>query len=153
MIVCARLCKTLALSAALVLLAAAAPEPDVGMAVLAHGVEKGDRLDRSDLTEAMVPIAAARGGISAADIDGMEAARRLAAGSIVRNTDLIRPQLVRRGEQVTVSIRRDGLLITSIARALGSAALGETVRVVTLSTNRTLEAVVEGENAVRILTF
>jgi flagella basal body P-ring formation protein FlgA len=142
-----------ALAAALVLLAAAAPAADVRMAVLAHAVEKGDRLSAADLTDALTPALAARGGLALADIAGMEASRRLAAGSVVRDADLVRPQLVRRGEQVTLSIRRDGLVITSAARALASAAMGETVRVVTLSTNRTVDAVVEGSAAVRIVNF
>lgn len=142
-----------ALAATLVLLVAAAPETDVRMAVLAHSVEKGDRLVAADLTDALTPAVAARGGLGIVDIAGMEASRRLAAGSVVRAADLVRPQLVRRGEQVTLSIRRDGLVITSAARALASAAMGETVRVVALSTNRTVDAVVEGSAAVRIVNF
>ena len=142
-----------AIAGGLLLLVAAAPEADVRVAVLAHSVEKGDRLAAADLTDALTPATAARGGLALADIAGMEASRRIAAGSVVRDADLVRPQLVRRGEQVTLSIRRDGLVITSAARALASAALGETVRVVTLSTNRTVDAVVEGSAAVRIVNF
>ena len=142
-----------ALAMALLLLAAAAPAPEIRMAVLVHGVEKGDRLGTDDLTDASIPATAARGGLGVAEIAGMEASRRLAAGSVIRAADLVRPQLVRRGDQVTLSIRRDGLVITSAARALGSAAMGESVRVVTSSTNRTVDAVVEGSAAVRIVNF
>ena len=143
-------CTTAALAA---LLVAAAPEAEVRTSVLVHGVEKGESITAADLTEAMIPAAAARGGLVPADIAGMAASRRLVAGSVLRAADLVRPHLVRRGEQVTVSIRRGGLIITSAGRALADAAMGDTVRVVTASTSRTIEAVVEGNAAVRIVNF
>src|SRR5688500_7502702 len=95
-----------------------APAEDVQVAVLAHPIEKGTRLDRSDFdVEARTP-AAARGALSADAAAGMEAARNLTAGMIVRRSDLMKPQLVRRGEPVTIRIVSGTLVITSSGRAL-----------------------------------
>jgi flagella basal body P-ring formation protein FlgA len=80
----------------------------------------------------------------------MEAQRALSAGTVVRASDVIRPQLVRRGEPVTITLRDGGLSISTEGRALGSGAAGDFVRVVSLSTNRTLDGVVEGTGAIRV---
>jgi len=126
------------------------PVVDVQVAVLAHPIEKGTRLDRSDFeSEARAP-AAARGALSADDASGMEAARNLTAGNIVRRSDLMKPQLVRRGEPVTIRIVSGALVITASGRALNGGGQGEMVRVVTNTTNRTLDGTIEGSGTVRI---
>jgi flagella basal body P-ring formation protein FlgA len=131
-------------------LLAAGPVEDVQVAVLAHPIEKGTRLDRSDFeSEARAP-AAARGALSADDASGMEAARNLTAGNIVRRSDLMKPQLVRRGEPVTIRIVSGVLVITASGRALNGGGQGEMVRVVTNATNRTLDGTIEGSGTVRI---
>ena len=128
----------------------AGPVEDVQVAVLAHPIEKGTRLDRSDFeSEARAP-AAARGALSADDASGMEAARNLTAGNIVRRSDLMKPQLVRRGEPVTIRIVSGALVITASGRALNGGGQGEMVRVVTNATNRTLDGTIEGSGTVRI---
>jgi flagella basal body P-ring formation protein FlgA len=139
------------LAAALLLVAAALPEEDMPVPVLDHPVDAGTLLAETDLVEAQLPANAARGALRVRDIAGMEAARRLPAGSIVRTTDIIRPQLVRRGEPVTITVRNGALVISTTGRALGSGAAGAMVRVVTQSTSRTLDAQVEGPGAVRVL--
>jgi flagella basal body P-ring formation protein FlgA len=139
-------------AAALMLLAAAPPEADIVVPVLDRPVEAGDLLALSDLVETPLPAAAARGALRLRDIAGMEAARRLPAGGIVRSSDVIRPQLVRRGEPVTITVRSGALVISTTGRALASGAAGATVRVVTQSTSRTLEGQVEGPGAVRVMT-
>ena len=80
----------------------------------------------------------------------MEAARALPAGAMVRGSDVIRPQLVRRGEPVTIALRDGGLSITAQGKALSGGAAGDFVRVVSLATNHTLDGVVEGTGAVRV---
>ncbi|TGX54192.1 flagellar basal body P-ring formation protein FlgA [Sphingomonas gei] len=134
---------------ALVLLGAG-PAEDVQVAVLSHPIEKGTRLESGDFdSEARAP-AAARGALSADDASGMEAARNLTAGNIVRRSDLMKPQLVRRGEPVTIRIISGGLVITSSGRALNGGGQGEMVRVVTNTTNRTLDGMIDGSGSVRI---
>jgi len=137
--------------AGLLLVAAALPEVEALVPVLDRPVEAGDQLATTDLVEMPLSANAARGALRLRDIAGMEAARRLPAGSIVRRTDIIKPQLVRRGEAVIITVRNGPLLISTAGRALASGAAGATVRVVTQSTSRTLDAQVEGPGAVRVL--
>ncbi|MFM9977369.1 MAG: flagellar basal body P-ring formation chaperone FlgA [Sphingomonadaceae bacterium] len=118
--------------------------------VLDRAIAKGDRLAAGDFVTQDVATGQARGALRLRDMIGMEAARALAAGTLVRASDVIRPQLVRRGEPVTIALRDGGLSITTQGRALGSGAAGEFVRIVSLSTNRTLEGIVEGTGIVRV---
>lgn len=128
----------------------ATPPQTVAVPVLDHAVAKGDLLVAGDFISQDVPAAQARGAPRLKEIVGMEAARPLPAGTVVRASDLIRPQLVRRGEPVIIALRDGGLSITTAGRALGSGAAGDFVRIVSLSTNRTLDAVVEGTGMVRV---
>lgn len=60
-------------------------------------------------------------------------------------------RLVRRGEPVTLRLRRGSLTIATTGRALTDGALGARVRVLALATRRTLEGVVEGPGEVRLV--
>ena len=129
------------------LLAAAA---NATVPVLAHRVERGEVLSPADFEQQPRSSGAATGALSPADASGREAARALMPGAVVRAADLVAPRLVRRGEPVTIAWRQGGLVITTPGRALSAGGKGELVRVVAASTNRTLDAVVEGSGAVRI---
>lgn len=119
--------------------------------VLARDIGKGEPLSAADFTVEPRPASVARGAIAPTEVAGREAARRLAAGSPVRGADLVKPQMVRRGEAVTVTVRAGTLSITTAGRALSGGGKGDPVRVVTLSTNRTLDAVVEDSGRVRVI--
>lgn len=129
------------------------PAPNMPMLevpVLDHAVAKGDLLSASDFASQPMPLTEARMLPRLKDIVGMEAARALMPGTVVRTGDVIRPQLVRRGEPVTIALRDGALSITTAGRALGSGAAGDFVRIVSLSTNRTLDGVVESTGIVRV---
>jgi flagellar basal body P-ring formation protein FlgA len=135
---------------ALALLAGATPGEDLQVAVLSHPVQKGTRLEAGDFAmEARTP-AASRGALTIDAAAGMEATRNLPAGQIVRSTDVMQPQLVRRGEPVTIKIVSGALVITASGRALSGGGRGDSVRVVTNSTSRTLDGTVDGSGTVRV---
>ncbi|WP_010219802.1 flagellar basal body P-ring formation chaperone FlgA [Sphingomonas sp. PAMC 26621] len=130
---------------------AVVPAPaSLAVPVLDHAVAKGDLLTTYDFVTQDLPLLQARAAPRLKEMVGMEAARALSAGTLVRSSDLIRPQLVRRGEPITIALRDGGLAITTAGRALGSGAAGDFVRIVSLSTNRTLDGVVESTGTVRV---
>jgi len=126
------------------------PAEDVQVAVLGHAVSKGDRLEPGDFTMEGRTAAAARGALGIEDAAGMEATRNLAPGMVLRRTDVMTPQLVRRGEPVTIKLASGTLLITASGRALTGGGKGDMVRVVTNSTSRTLDGMVDGSGIVRV---
>ncbi|MBB6505388.1 flagella basal body P-ring formation protein FlgA [Sphingomonas endophytica] len=127
-----------------------APRDTVTVAVLTHDVERNDRVTAGNFAPEDRPRAQVQGALSAHDADGLEAARRLVAGSVVRRGDLVAARLVRRGENVTITLASGALSITSAGRALSDGGAGQPVRVVALATNRTLDGVVDGEGRVRV---
>ncbi len=139
-------------------LAAAAPAPapvpesarKVDVPVLNRTIERGEQIAPADFSIESRGPGLARGAIDAADAGGMEAARRLPAGTVVRRGDFIRPQVIHRGDQVVVALRSGALSITTAGRALSAGGIGDPVRVISLVSNRTLDAVVEGSGHVRL---
>ncbi|TCP37516.1 flagellar basal body P-ring formation chaperone FlgA [Sphingomonas sp. BK235] len=91
-----------------------------------------------------------RGALSAPNIVGRAAARRLPAGAVVREGDLRAPQVIRRGEPVTIVLRDGALTISTSGQALNAGGLGETVRVLSDSTRRTLSGRVEAPGRVLV---
>lgn len=125
----------------------------VATPVLVRMIDKGEKLDASDFQMEQRSPASARNALRPAEAEGLEASRRLMPGTTVRASDLTRPQTVRRGEPVTISIVNGPLSITTNGRALSGGGNGEMVRVVSLSTNRTLDAMVERTGHVRVVGY
>ncbi|MBB5685263.1 flagellar basal body P-ring formation chaperone FlgA [Sphingobium boeckii] len=118
--------------------------------VLIRAIERGEPLAASDFEMKPASRAIARGALTPPDAAGKEAARRLLPGSVVRQGDLVRPQVVRRGDAILLTVRSDGLSITTAGRALSGGGVGEAVRVVNLQSNRTLNGIIEHKGRVRI---
>jgi flagella basal body P-ring formation protein FlgA len=127
-----------------------APARTAELPVLARAIEKGEIVSAGDFTIAERPAGEGRGALAPDQAAGKEAMRPLAAGMPVRPIDLIRPQLVRRGEPVTIAVRSGALSITAQGKALASGAQGDSVRVVAVATNRTLDGIVDAPGIVRI---
>lgn len=123
----------------------------VEVAVLARPVQRGEILSADDFVYEKRSPNMGRGAIEAEAAKGMEAVRPLSPGSVVRISDVITPRLVRRGEPVLIAYKTGALTITTQGRALASAGAGEPVRVVTSSTQRTLDGFVAGNGLVRIV--
>ncbi len=131
------------------LLGASAPSPDAF--VLARDVAAGELLSETAFRPRRdTDRAAPRGALSPAEADGMEATHRLLAGTAVRRIDLRPRRAIRRGDPVTVSFRSGALSISTQGKALGDAAVGASLRVLTASTHRTIDAVAEAAGRVRV---
>jgi len=129
---------------------ATAADAAVDAAVLSHAIEKGQVLSAHDFTSQKMGAGAARGALTAAQAAGLEAARRLDGGKMVRAYDVVRAQLVRRGEPVTITLIDGPLSISAEGRALSGGSKGEMVRVVNSATNITIDAQVEATGVVRL---
>lgn len=134
------------------LLRTAVPAEDVPVAVVQQTVARGERIEMGDLSIETRPEASARGALRPDEALGMEATRVLSAGTLLRRGDVMKPQLVKRGEPVTAKIVSGAMVITAAGRALGGGAQGDPVRIVVTATNRTVDGVVDGTGSVRIST-
>jgi flagella basal body P-ring formation protein FlgA len=71
-------------------------------------------------------------------------------GSVLALSDLQPDPLIRRGSQVELLARLDGIEVRSSGRALGDGGAGERVRVQNETSMKVVEGIVDGENRVRV---
>ncbi len=127
-------------------------EPLVAVPVLAHVVARGDIVSQDDLTTLWLPVRRLARGLltSAEDIVDHEATRSLRPGVPLRHGDLRRPQLVKKGEPVTMRVAAGALLLTAQGRAMQDGARGDIVRVLNGKSRRIVEGRVVGAGLVDV---
>ncbi len=82
-----------------------------------------------------------------ADVAGHSARRNIAANTVLSASLIELPVLVRRGDRLGVSARSGGITVQINGEALGTARLGERVRVRNLQSGRSIDAVVTGNGS------
>jgi len=123
----------------------------VEAAVLARGVERNEVIKSSDVVVERRPKAEV--GNDAAGRDnavGMQARRQLRAGQALRVTDLAKPDLVARDQNVTLIYESSGLYLTIRGKALEGGTEGDAVNVLNLQSKRTVSGVVVGRGQVSV---
>ena len=83
----------------------------------------------------------------AAEVVGHSARRTIAANTALSASLIELPVLVRRGDRLGVSARAAGITVQISGEALGTARLGERVRVRNLQSGRVIDAVVTGSGS------
>ena len=84
---------------------------------------------------------------------GMTARRVLVAGRPIRDSDLVAPQLVERGQMITLSLKTGSMNLTTQVKALENGAKGDIIRVVNPSSHQTLQAIVLTENEAEVAAY
>lgn len=124
----------------------------VEVAVAARSLARGDEIRSEDLVverraRDLVPADAVFDGAS---LEGRVARRPLGAGTLLRPADLVRPELVARGDIVTVVYEMPGVSLTLRAKASEGGARGDTVGIVNPQSKKALQAVVVGPGRVSV---
>jgi len=88
--------------------------------------------------------------VDPSEIVGRQARRALRAGQAVAAADFARPQIVARGETVTIVFRTRALQVTARGQALQAGAVGDMVPVLNPQSKRTIHATVAGPGLVEI---
>jgi len=122
----------------------------VDVPVLAMDIDRGQIIGPQHLTmvRSSSPDAARFSGM--AEIVGMAARRRLRAGTTPGAGDIERPRVVQRNNLVTITFQMPGLMLSAQGRALEDGAVGDTVSVRNVSSNRVIQAVAESEGRVSV---
>ena len=74
-----------------------------------------------------------------AGLIGMAAKRPLRAGVPLRVSDITPPQIIKKGDMITIAFETPGLSLTIRGKALDDGILGQSIRVMNTQTNRTFE--------------
>ncbi len=78
------------------------------------------------------------------DLVGKEVRRSLTPAKALRQHDLKTPDVVKKGELISIAYELPGLKLTARGKVLSNAALGDTVRAVNLQSSRTIEILITG---------
>ena len=115
-------------------------------------VNRGEILQSTDITLERRPRdgAGAEFVSDAVAIIGKAARRQLAAGQLIRNSDLQRHEIVARNETVTVVFESPGLVLTMRARAQEAGAQGDVINIQNLQSKKIVQATVLGPGRVAV---
>lgn len=84
---------------------------------------------------------------------GMTPRRMVVNAAPLTDNDISAPQVVQRGQSITMIFNNGTLELTAQGKALENGAKGDIIRVVNANSNRTIQATVSGEKEVRIRSF
>jgi len=110
-------------------------------------------LTEDDLTTVIRDIASLRGGYHT-DIDtlvGMQLKRNARAGNVVYNFQLQLPDIIKKGDLVTVLTRRGSLVVSAPGVAMNSGSKGEKIRVENQRSARVIQARITGPGSVEVI--
>ena len=81
---------------------------------------------------------------------GLSAKHALRAGQVIRQADVAKPELVGRGETVTIVFQVPGIMLTIIGKANEPGALGDVISVLNVQSKHTIQATVVGPGRVSV---
>jgi len=124
----------------------------VDLPVLISPKNINEPITADDLTIQSFPVKKVHGDMirDSSQIIGLAAKRPLQAGQPMRFIDLMKEQLVKHGDDVTLVYHTGALEITASGRALESGALNDSIKITNLGSNRTVDAKVIGPKQVEI---
>lgn len=124
----------------------------VEVAVLNRLVNRGDALQASDfaLERRVKDNVPADAQTNAAALQGQVARRPLSAGAVIRTGDLSRPEIVARGEAVTIVYEVPGMVLTMRGKANEAGAQGDSIAVLNPQSKKVLQAQVIGPGKVSV---
>jgi flagella basal body P-ring formation protein FlgA len=132
---------------------AAAPAPIFEeQLVLTRPLSRGQRIIASDIDIKRVQLdqPSTRPAITRSEIVGNVASRDLKKGEIFEPAFITRPAIVTKGQFMTVAMRIEQFDVETVARAMDSAALGETVRAKNEANGDVYRVVVTAANEGRV---
>jgi len=121
-------------------------------AVLTRPLARGELVKSSDIMVVRKPKADLRPDtIDTLDhLVGMEARGPIAAGQPLRQSDLVKPDRIKRDESITLVYEVPGILLTCRGKALESGGDGDVISVLNIQSKRTVQGTVTGPGRVTI---
>ncbi|MEO6338475.1 MAG: flagellar basal body P-ring formation chaperone FlgA [Caulobacteraceae bacterium] len=124
--------------------AAVAPAKSQAVLAYARNIMSGEMVSASDLTWSDSAVAPADAPSDADRVIGMVARRPLRLGTGVGSHDVTAAKVVHRDDTISVSYQAGGITLVLQAKAMGDAAVGESLQVLNIQSKKTIEAVASG---------
>jgi flagella basal body P-ring formation protein FlgA len=118
--------------------------------VLSRPILKGDLVSASDITMERRRRSDLGGDVylDPTKIVGNAARRALPRGTLLREADIQRPELVEKNATVTMIHEQPGIQLSMRGKALVGGAMGDIIQVMNINSKRTVEATITGPNRV-----
>lgn len=123
-----RLALLFSLLAAPALAAPAGPAAIEGVTPV-EVIRRGEIIAEAQLNPLSIPVNRAQTVLRMGDVVGRQARRDLAPGQPIRTFDVQAPEMVKRGEIVTMVVSRGGMIVAAQGRAMETGGIGDTIRV------------------------
>lgn len=120
--------------------------------VTVRTIVQGGVITEADVSTTRTPLAKMKGGyIEAIDqVVGMQARRNIGNGVLIRNSDLVKPTLIRQNDSVSIIYNQSNIKLRTMGIALQSGAIGDNIKVKNESTGIIVHGFVKGKNLVEI---
>jgi flagellar basal body P-ring formation protein FlgA len=120
--------------------------------VLSRDIQRGETITVADIEMIEIPRQRLTNDIlrNPGRINGMAARRALSQGRPLSESDIEPPKLVLRNTLVTLIYSAPGMVMTARGRSLDDGALGDTVKVMNVRSNRMIEGVVRSNGDVAV---
>ena len=127
-------------------------EKIVRIPVLKNTRRAGDVIEADDIEWITQPALGLRKDIAtdARSVIGATPRKIVAAGNYIRLDDLTQPKMIARGDIVTMVYTHGGMYLTAKGKALEDGAMGQTIKVSNVGSNRQLDAEVTAKKEVTI---
>lgn len=84
---------------------------------------------------------------------GLEVRQAMRPGQVMRASDLMKPQLVKRGEPVMLLYEVPGIVLTARGKAEDNGAIGDVVNVTNIQSKRIIQGIVTGPGQVKVTSL
>ena len=120
--------------------------------VTVRAIVHGGVITDSDVSTTRTPLAKMKGGYieSIDQVVGMQARRNLGNGVLIRNSDIVKPTLIRQNDSVSIIYNQSNIKLRTMGVALQSGALGDNIKVKNESTGIIVHGSVKGKNLVQV---
>jgi flagella basal body P-ring formation protein FlgA len=120
--------------------------------VATHEIAQGQVLKASDLAVERRPKANSTSTTLTAIVqaDGLASKHALRAGQVIRQADVAKPELVGRGDTVSIVFQVPGIVLTIVGKASEPGALGDVINVLNVQSKHPIQATIVGPDRVRV---
>lgn len=120
--------------------------------VASKSLSRGDLLTESDLKRIKYDMSQLPAGYieEPADGLGMEVKRRVSQGTPLTTSMIKKPNIIKRGQQVSIVARAGSMEVRMSGKALSNGAVGERVRVLNLKSKKKLEGTVTPKGDIKV---
>lgn len=120
--------------------------------VLSKGIASGTIITEADIVSVKTPYSKVKSGYmtSLGDIVGLQARRNLAGGSYIRKNDIVKPQIIKNGDDVSIIYDQGNIKLRTNGTAQQSGAMGDNIKVKNATTSTVVNGIVKGKNLVEV---